>query len=271
MNSKVQEFLATVAELRDPIDGCPWDLKQTFRSLRKYMLEEAYEAATAMDIAAPFEPEGIRELVGELGDVLLQVVLNAQIGKDLGLFDIEDVAASIDEKMRRRHPHVFGDLAGKAITIDQIKKNWTDIKAQEKSEEKKGFFETLPSGARYPAASLGVAIGKRAGEINFDWDSPQQVLSQVESELSELREAMVTGNQVEVSEELGDVFFSLFQLCRHLGFDPEVLANSGNAKFLKRFKTLETIAASEGVDVKAATREELEAFWLRAKLSSAKG
>jgi MazG family protein len=259
----------TIAALRHPVTGCPWDLEQTHSSLRKYMIEEAYEAAEVMD---PTTPEKLKE---ELGDVLLQVVLNAQLARDAGTFAIKDVIEGLDAKMRRRHPHVFGDQSTKeSRDKHQIRAKWEDIKASEKrltegaepSQEIKGVFSDLKPSAVTPASQLAMAIGSLARKIHFDWPDPSAVFAQFESEVAELRDEIQSGGSHDrISSEMSDVFFSLFQLCRHLGVDPEISAMDGNRKFLTRFRTLEIIAAEEGYDVKSAGTQKLEELWQKAK------
>jgi MazG family protein len=253
-------FVRTVAALRDPDTGCPWDLEQDHKSLRRFMLEEAYEAAEAM--------LGTDEahILEELGDVLLQVVLNAQLAHDAQAGDIRDVIRGINAKMIRRHPHVFarGDVA---IGSEQVKQNWELIKAQEKPSQQvaTSYFHDVRKVR--PALTQAFKIGKKARAINFDWLTSAEVVAQLRSELHELDEELQSASpdQARVRQELGDVFFSLAQLSRHLGFEPEDIAQEGNLKFLRRFERLEKLAAGQGHDVRSLSREELEALWVLAK------
>jgi len=253
------ELVKTVAALRHPERGCPWDLEQNHKSLRRYMLEEAYEAAEAM--------LGTDEahLLEELGDVLLQVVLNAQLAKDHGKGDIREVVQSINSKMIRRHPHVFGDLAARDIDRSEIKSNWDKIKAGEKSKSKTkdGYFADCAK--IIPSLSQAYKIGKRAHLIQFDWVSVQEVLDQCKSELLELQQEIPGGDRDRLADEMGDVFFSLCQLSRHLGIDPEAAAHQGNVKFLKRFASMEELCHGRGWDVTNLSLEELENLWREAK------
>lgn len=253
------EFVKTVATLRNPVRGCPWDLEQDHKSLRRYMLEEAYEAAEAM-----FGTDEAH-LLEELGDVLLQVVLNAQLACDKNKGDIRDVVTSINSKMLRRHPHVFGELAGQGIDQAEIKSNWEKIKAKEKviKQHKAGYFADCVK--VIPALTQSCKIGKRAHTIHFDWDSAADVLKQCQSELQEVEQEMAEADKDRLYDELGDVFFSLAQLSRHLGVDPEVAAQQGNAKFLRRFAAMEEICRVREQDVTKLTRDELEALWQEAK------
>ena len=241
------EFCHTISRLRDPDTGCPWDLKQTHRTLRQYMIEEAYEAAAEM------EGEATPELCDELGDVLLQVVLNAQLASEAGAFSIFDVVKMINDKMIRRHPHVF-DPEGTDRDEASIKRNWERIKEEEKRQEKtKSYFSK--SEKVQPSLSKANSIGKQAAKIAFDWSQPEQVIDKLLSEIDELKQAIGTSDARRTSrieDELGDVIFTVAQLARHLGVDPETAAHHGNEKFLQRFKKLEELAAASGVDVTTA-------------------
>ena len=261
------QLCETIAALRHPVTGCPWDLEQTHATLRRYMIEEAYEAAEVMEPANP------ALLVEELGDVLLQVVLNAQLASDAGTFKMKDVIDGIESKMRRRHPHVFGDKAEQADrNRDSIRSKWATIKAAEKSStetlKSEGVFSAIKAGSTTPAAMQAVSIGKIARTIQFDWPSPQAVLEQVKSELREVEVEVVSEDPnkgARIYEEMGDLYFSLAQLCRQLGIDPETCALDGNKKFLGRFRRLENIASINGIDVQKAGTEKLELLWLEAK------
>lgn len=256
----------TIAALRHPVTGCPWDLEQTHATLRKYMIEEAYEAAEVMD---PAQPELLKD---ELGDVLLQVVLNAQLAVDQGDFSIVDVVQGLEAKMKRRHPHVFGsDSDRQQRGKESIRTKWEDVKKSEKKPTNEavrpsGVFSELKPGTVTPALQMAIAIGKKAQKINFDWPDIPSVFAQFRSEVEELSEEIgKSTDKKRVYEELSDVFFSLGQLCRHLDIDPEVCAMDGNRKFLRRFRSLETIAASENIDVSQSSSEILEELWRKAK------
>jgi MazG family protein len=259
----------TIAALRDPESGCPWDLEQTHASLRKYMIEEAYEATDVM------EPVNYKKLQEELGDVLLQVVLNAQLATDAQEFSILEVVKDLDSKMRRRHPHVFGEVGNPnsktSRDMSDIKVKWDEVKAQEKQKSPEitganGVFESLSAGKITPASRFAVEIGKLAKKINFDWKEPIEVLSQLESEVLELKEEITKKSCKElIAAEMGDLIFCVSQLCRHLDLDPEVCALDGNKKFLRRFKSLESLALAKGLDVKTVGTQQLEALWKEAK------
>ena len=270
-------LVRTIAALRHPQTGCPWDLEQDHRSLRRFMLEEAYEAAEAM-----LQTDDAH-LLEELGDVLLQVVLNAQVAEDRGAGHIVDVIEGIDAKMVRRHPHVFAPLDSEPIGTEAVRRNWDMIKAEEKRgaaapgqmKRKETFAEARKI---HPALTQAFKIGKKARAINFDWDQPSEVLQQLRAEIDELEAEMKGGTNAKdkasvearerLADELGDVFFSLAQLSRHLGFEPEEAALRGNSKFLKRFETVENLAAARGEEVDQLPRVELERLWLQAKSTS---
>ena len=264
-------FFDTVAALRHPKDGCPWDLKQNHKTLRKYMLEEAYEAVATMTNA-----KGNPHLTEELGDVLLQVLLNAQIGSDDGLFDVRDVLRGINDKMRRRHPHVFGEEP-KGISSKEVKRRWSEIKAAEQPQEddrktrRKGIFDKVAK-ETFPATIKARRIGEQAKRIGFDWDKPLEVWAQFRSEVEEAEEAFhARGRKDKLAAELGDLYFTLGQVCRHLGWDPEVVAEDGNKKFLKRFARMETIAKRKRIDVVTASRDVKEELWRAAKRAELQG
>jgi ATP diphosphatase len=256
-------FVDTIAALRHPKDGCPWDLEQTHETLRRYMIEEAYEAADAMGQGDS------EEIQGELGDVLLQVVLNAQIALDDKRFSLVDVIDGIDEKMRRRHPHVFAKEPGQAQTPGEVRQAWDVIKAQEKGDAKQAEAKGIFKGAERvgPASLQALKIGKIAQKIRFDWDDPTEVQAQVRSEIEEVEEELKRAkrDKAKLAEEIGDVYFSLAQLCRHLDLDPELVALDANRKFLRRFKRLEELAQQRGKAVPDSSREELEALWKAVK------
>lgn len=255
-------FVETIARLRHPDKGCPWDLKQTHESLRRYMLEEAYEAAAAMG------ETDARHMVEELGDVLLQVVLNAQLGDDLGHWSIEDVVEGIDAKMKRRHPHVFQPASHKADSADDVLQQWAVIKEREKGASPKRIFDDEKG--LFPSLHQAYRIGKKAEKIAFDWDAPAEVFKQLESEMAELKAEMERQptDRRSLRAELGDVFFTLAQVCRHLDLDPEVVAQDGNQKFLKRFSMVEDLAKSQGIDLVAASTFEKERLWQEAKAAN---
>ncbi|MBI2603144.1 MAG: nucleoside triphosphate pyrophosphohydrolase [Deltaproteobacteria bacterium] len=256
-------FCSLIARLRDPEKGCPWDLKQTHETLAKHMIEEAYEACTALEGGKP------KEICDELGDVLLQVVLNAQLGVDAGTFSIRDVISAIHNKIVRRHPHVFGsEEEQKRRELSQIMSRWQEIKEEEngaKAEDSvmkaRGVYKT------YPASVQAYKVGKVAHSVGFDWDEPGEVWEQVSREFRELQDEWEQAEKdlQKVHEEIGDLYFTLAQLCRHLGWEPELVAFKANQKFLSRFEKME--ALSKGKPLAQLTKDEWEELWKSVKTS----
>ena len=261
-----EQFVMTIGQLRHPTHGCPWDLEQDHQSLRRYMIEEAYEAAFAM------LGDDQEEIVEELGDVLLQVVLNAQVSADQQKQDVRDVIRGIDSKMIRRHPHVFQANTGSATEIAEIKKKWAEIKVAEKKHKGLDVSGRVFEEAKKvsPALTQAFKIGKIAAQIDFDWESTEGVLRHFKSEIEELELGIRSQNESEIRSELGDVFFTLVQVCRHLGFEPETVAHEGNWKFLQRFEKVEDLASSKGKKVRELGAKELEELWVEVKRQTKK-
>lgn len=256
-----KELIEVVARLRQPEHGCPWDLEQDHKSLRRFMLEEAYEAAEAMG------GNDSKHLQEELGDVLLQVVLNSQLISDSGGDGITAVIQEIKNKMVRRHPHVFTEDM-KGLSIKEVKDNWSRIKSEEKPGQglDKGLFHKEKK-SPFPSLMQAYKIGKKAEKVKFDWDDVSQVWGQFLSEVKELEDEITAKvrDPEKVMDELGDVFFSLSQVSRHLGIDPEVAALGGNQKFLRRFDALEQILKDKSLDLQTLTVEDLQELWLEVK------
>lgn len=246
----ISELIGIVKILRGP-EGCGWDRSQTAESLRPYMLEEAYEVADAV------EAGDWHALESELGDLLLHVLMTAEICESEGRFTVGDVARSISEKLMRRHPHVF-DSPG-SLSPEEVEKQWEAIKAEEKREE--GFFASIPPSM--PSLLTAWRILQRASEIGFEWESPDQARDKVLEELSELRIAVEGGDREAQEEEIGDLLFSLANYCRMNGFEPEAILRSANRKFMIRFGTMESILHEEGETLKSATLEQMLSAWNR--------
>jgi tetrapyrrole methylase family protein/MazG family protein len=247
---RFDELVRIMAVLRAP-DGCPWDREQTHMSLRRHLLEEAYEAVAAIESGDDAE---IRD---ELGDILLQVVFHAQIASEEGRFDIDDVAGAIVEKLERRHPHIFGDAV--ADTADEVVTRWDEIKRTEKQRESllDGIAPTLP------ALAYAEKISRRAVSVGFEWETVDDVWEKVAEEIDELK---ATGHgTAEAEDEFGDVLFSLVNVGRKMGIDPEQALRMACAKFIRRFKEMERVAASEGGDLADMDIGGQEALWRRAK------
>jgi tetrapyrrole methylase family protein/MazG family protein len=250
--------------LRRP-DGCPWDREQTHASLRKHLLEEAYEVYDALeDGATP-------ELAGELGDLLLQIVLHAQLAAEAGVFDLTDVNAAIATKIVRRHPHVFGDA--EARTATDVNRQWERIKADERSAEAigEGTAGTTTKGAldgisgSLPALAASQEMQERAANIGYDWPSLEGVLDKVIEETEELREAAEGGDDAAWAEEFGDLLFVLVNVARKRGVEAEAAVRAANAKFRRRFASVERQAADRGVALRDLDFEALDALWDSAK------
>ncbi len=269
-----ESFLHIVEALRGP-DGCPWDKEQTHRSLTPYAIEEAHELAEAIEGGSE------TEMVGELGDLLLQVVLHAEIGRQENRFDIHDVIEAIGNKMVRRHPHVFGDTTVSGTA--EVLKNWQQIKAEEKQTEASGnkhdktpykksndsantqFQTRFEIPIHLSALTRSQKIGSKTKAHRFDWPDWKGVLAKVEEELQELRGAIDNNDKGHQEAELGDLLFSLAQLARHLDIEPEQALRTTNRRFEQRFFTMKSLASAEGRDFDSLTEADLEQLWQQAK------
>jgi ATP diphosphatase len=253
----VARLRAIMAALRDPARGCPWDLEQTFASIAPYTIEEAYEVADAI------EREAWDELRGELGDLLFQSIFHAQMAQDAGLFDLDDVAETMSEKMLARHPHVFGDES-RDKSADQQSADWEAIKAAERAAKgARGVLDDVAVGL--PALLRAHKLQKRAARVGFDWPEARQVLDKIAEESRELVEAAETLPQDKVEEEMGDLLFVLANLARHLGVEPEAALRRANGKFTRRFGFIEAALAADGRRPEESTLQEMDALWNAAK------
>lgn len=246
----IDRLRAIVAALRAP-GGCPWDHEQTHASLRAGLLEEAYEAVAAIDSGDD------ANLCEELGDLLLQVVFHADIGRTEGRFDFDAVARSISEKLVRRHPHVFGD--GHCADSAEVLKRWDEIKHAEKGGAPESLLDGLPHGL--PALIRAEKVQKKAAKVGFDWPDAEPVWGKVHEELDEARSA----KPEDLEEEIGDVLFSVVNLSRKLKIDPETALSRATRKFETRFRAVETLARERGLDVKILGLEGLDRLWDEAK------
>ncbi len=244
--------------LRDPETGCPWDIEQDFSTIAPYTIEEAYEVADAI------EREDWNELRHELGDLLFQVVFYAQMGKEHGYFDFDDIAAGITEKMTRRHPHVFGDVEEREVA--GVRGRWEDIKEQERAGN--GDGSALAGIARaLPALKRAQKLGKRAARVGFDWADRQGVHRKIHEELDELEGAVGTRDRAHIEEELGDLLFAVVNLARHLDVDAESALFRANSKFERRFRAMEDGITADGHDMRELGLDALERQWSKAKRS----
>ncbi len=257
MSEALDRLVAIMDRLREP-GGCPWDREQDLGTLQGYLLEEAYEVVEA---AAAGDPRKLRE---ELGDLLLQIVFMARIGKENGWFTLDDVAEGISEKMIRRHPHVFGER--EVADAAEVTRNWEEIKEGERRENgERSALDGIP--ASLPALLKAYRMTEKAAALGFDWERPADVVAKLHEEVQEL-EREVKGGDVErerVRDELGDVLFVMANLARHLGVEPETALQGSNAKFIRRFKAMEAMAREEGRSLREYTLPELDALWNRAK------
>jgi len=254
------DLVRVMARLRDPEGGCPWDLKQTHQTLRKYVLEEAYEVVEAIDRDDP------DDLCEELGDLLLQVVFHAQLASEEGLFEADDVCATIVEKLIRRHPHVFGEV--KVSGAEQVLTNWEAIKATEKAEKGKETPVSILDGitTSLPALMMALEVSKRAVKVGFEWSDMGGVLDKVEEEFAELRHEIEAGTSREkVAYELGDLLFTLVNVGRKFEIDPELALREQLTRFKRRFHHIEQRSAEASRALESLTLEEMEAFWQEAK------
>lgn len=249
-----ERLVAIVARLRGP-GGCPWDREQTSKSLKPFFIEETYEALDAIDSGNP------RDLCEELGDVLLQVALHAEIASEQGHFDAADVADAISDKLVTRHPHVFGDA--EVETSSQVLQNWESIKKKEKKG--RGLFDGLP--AHLPALQKAARMGEKAGRVGFDWSDQASVRDKVVEELAEFDEAVREGDEASMRHEVGDLLFAVAQWARHLKIEPEEALRQCCARFETRFAKMEKQAQKQGRDLSTHSIEELEEFWQEAKKS----
>lgn len=253
------DLLRVMERLRDPTDGCPWDIKQDFQSLIPSTIEECYE------LAAAIEELDYDHIADELGDVLFQVIFYSQLGREQESFDFHSVVDGLAQKLLRRHPHVFADGAiegrlEQLIDSRQVKEQWESIKASERQERAQlSALDDVPTAL--PALPRAQKLQKRAARVNFDWDSVDPVFDKVLEEFSELKEAHAEKDSAAVEEELGDLLFTVVNLARHLGIDAEMALRGSNRKFERRFRAVEATAASSSVDLERLDAAALEELW----------
>ena len=270
----ISRLIDIMAALREPETGCPWDVVQTFETIKPYTIEEAYEVADAIERNDP------DDLCDELGDLLLQVVFHARIAEEAGLFAFGDVVEAITRKMIRRHPHVFA--VSDAATPDAVKLQWDAIKALEKQERagrhaararssgkpmpddpKAGFLGSVQRS--FPALTEALKLQEQAAKVGFDWSEAEPILDKIEEEIGELREALKAGEAEKIADELGDLIFALANIGRHVKADPEQALRGTNTKFRRRFGYIERTLEGNGETLQAATLERMEALWQEAK------
>lgn len=257
--TSLERLVAVVGQLRDPKNGCPWDLAQTPQSLMPFVIEEAYEVVDALARG------NTADIAEELGDLLLQVVLQAQVAQDQGQFDLAAVADGISDKLIRRHPHVFGDAD--ASDAEAVKRTWQAIKAQERAAKGlapvAGLSEQLAKAGRTnPPLAAAMEISKQAGGAGFEWNTVEEVWGKFEEELGEFREAIAESDQAQQQAEIGDLLFTVVNLARWYGLDPSAALTGTNRRFVQRFEQVEAALEKPIADYSV---EELEAFWQAAK------
>lgn len=253
--NNVSDLEDIVSRLRAP-NGCPWDAEQTHDSLKKHIIEEAYELVQAID------NDDIDEMIEELGDILLHVVFHAQIGKEEGYFDLKEIIASICNKLVYRHPHVFG---GARYEKDEYDKTWEELKKKEKGE--KTITESLRRIPIYlPALTKAYKVQHKAALVGFDWDNIEDVYKKIQEEYKELLDECKLGNIQYIQEELGDLIFSIVNLARFLDIDPEQALNKTTEKFVNRFSFIEETALKNSIKLEDMTLEEMDKLWNEAKL-----
>lgn len=255
--SPINKIRKVIQILRDPIDGCPWDLKQNYDSLAQYSLEEAYELVNAIEDNNP------NEIKKELGDLLLQVVLISQVASDKGDFNFDDVAEEISKKIIRRHPQIF-DKNYKENDLPH--ESWERIKKLENNETKiktKNILDQIEK--NIPSILRSIKIQKKVSSLNFDWPNYKRVLLKLDEELDELKSAINSKKENNIEEELGDVFFTLISLCRHLSKDPDSIIRKANDKFIKRFNEMENIVEDKNIKWHDLNEKQFLNLWDKAK------
>lgn len=249
----LERVIDVISALRDPDNGCPWDLEQNHETLLKYLIEESYEYIEAVEM------KDTSKMEEELGDVFLQVLLHAQIASESKLFDIDSVSKTLADKMIHRHPHVF-ETKSSNMTSEEVTKKWKELKG------KKSIYHINQSDAYAPALMAANTIGAKSQAVNFDWDHFDDVLKKVDEELDEVKvEIKKNPNSKETSEEIGDLLFSVAQLARHLDIDPEQALKEANLKFIKRINILEDKVVADKKVMKDLATSELEEYWAKVK------
>ncbi|MBR5112657.1 MAG: nucleoside triphosphate pyrophosphohydrolase [Clostridia bacterium] len=251
----IVDLLEIMALLRQP-GGCPWDAKQTHESIKQNFIEETYEVIEAIN-------KNDKDLLcEELGDIMMQVVFHAQIEKEQGSFDFDDICDGICKKLIVRHPHVFGDV--KADTVDKVLSNWDEIK--NKTKGRKTVADSMISVPReLPALMRATKLQKKAADLGFDWDNASGALDKLGEETLELKEAIASGDKTHIEEEFGDLLFSMVNVSRFIKVDSEEALTKASDKFLDRFSKVEKLASQRGIDMKSSPLEVLDSLWNEVK------
>ena len=260
---ELERLLLIMKSLRDPQTGCPWDKQQTIDSIKGYTLEEAYEVVDAIERN---DLEGLRD---ELGDLLFHIIFYSEMADENNDFNFLDVVKQVNEKLERRHPHVFSDY--KADNVEQVKVLWEQIKQQERNDV---GIDTVNKPAKLlddiskhmPAVKRAAKLQKRAATVGFDWPDSRDILNKLDEELCELRHALLDPDNIEdISEELGDLMFCCVNLARHYKIDSEISLRNTNEKFISRFNYIEETLIKQNKSLDDATLEEMDALWNEAK------
>jgi ATP diphosphatase len=256
LNEQLTKLIETFKSLRDPKNGCAWDKEQTFKSIASCSIEEAYEVADAI------EREDFQALKSELGDLLFQVVFHAEMADEKELFDLTDVITELNDKLIRRHPHVFSNKS--AISASESLSIWENIKAEERKELKySSLMDDVPK--NLPSLIRAKKLQKRAARIGFDWLESKQVMAKIEEEVQELQIEHDVNNKANISEEIGDILFTIVNLSRHFDLDPEDIMRKSNLKFENRFRAMENYAERNKISLENMNLEELESIWQKIK------
>ncbi|MGN6312685.1 MAG: nucleoside triphosphate pyrophosphohydrolase [Rhodanobacteraceae bacterium] len=263
-SSRIEELLSIMTRLRDPGRGCPWDVKQDFDSIAPYTIEEAYEVADAIQRR---DYDGLRD---ELGDLLFQVVFHARMAEEAGHFGFDDVVAALADKLVRRHPHVFGET--RYASAEEQSRAWEELKAKERAKKSEGDTSALAGLARgLPEWRRALKLQQRAATVGFDWPGPEPVLDKLAEEIGEVRAEFEQGaDRDRLEDEIGDVLFVIANLARHAKIDPGHALRRANAKFERRFRRMEALAAEAGEALAGKSLTEQDALWDRAKAEERK-
>jgi MazG family protein len=250
---ELNKLIKIMKKLRDPVNGCPWDLKQTPASLKEYTLEEAHELMEAID------QDSAERQKEELGDLLLQIVFLSRIHQEKNHFSIRDVIRHINDKLIRRHPHVFGDTS--VHSAEEVKANWQKIKKKEKKRQ--SIISDYPESM--PALVTAKRMAEQASSVGFDWDDPLKALEKVEEEIAELKRAIPLNDREKLNEEVGDLLFAVANVARLLHLSPEFSLKQANQKFKQRFRYIEDRLRQAGQDIEKTSLDHMEALWQQAK------
>jgi tetrapyrrole methylase family protein/MazG family protein len=254
MKEKFLHLTDIVKILRSP-EGCPWDREQNLYSIKNHFMEEAFELVDALD------KKDIQNIREELGDILFHVIFHAYMAEQEGLFSLDDVLCEINEKLVRRHPHVFGSMG--SIDTDEVIVNWDKIKSEEKKGKRKSVLDDIP--ASFPAMQRSLKIQERVRKVGFDWADAGDCMKKVHEEFGEFTDAVKSGNLDDIEHELGDVFFSLINVSRFLKVNPDEALRKANNRFLSRFSYIEKKLLERGLSSEDATLEQMEDLWQEAK------